>query len=75
MGDCQTLSYKMVCPAVQNDMHLNAMKDMVWIYIYIYGYNMGYYVVWSVKHVSDLLASENRASIGGRTPSFCSTLI
>ena len=37
---------------------------------------MGYYgLVWSVKHVNDLLASENRASIGGRPPSFCSTLI
>ena len=37
---------------------------------------MGYDgLVWGVKHVSDLLASENRASIGGRAPSFCSTLI
>ena len=37
---------------------------------------MGYYgLVWGVTHASDLLASENRASIGGRAPSFYSTLI
>ena len=30
---------------------------------------------WSIKHVSDFLASEDKAWIGGRAPSFCSSLI
>ena len=41
----------------------------------IFGF-MGFYgPAWSLTQESDFLASENRASIGGRAPSFCSSLI
>ena len=60
--------YKMVCPAVtvQND------RKMWYGYFWIYGF---LWTGWGLKQESDCLTSENRASIGGRAPSSCSSLI
>ena len=50
------------------------MKDVVCMFLNLNGF-MGFYdPAWSAKHLSDFPASGNRASTGGRAPSFCSSL-
>ena len=45
-----------------------------WIYIFLW-FSMDFYgPAWSAKYSSDFLASGNKASTGGRAPSFCSSL-
>ena len=73
--DCQTLSFKLVCPAVTTTQMTRTSKCNERCGMDIFGF-MGFYgPAWNLKQASDFLASKNRASIGGCAPSFCSSLM